>query len=74
MPSAYPRRQRTEGMLAAVAAAGDIKTLARRLKLTPQAVSIWRDVPLRYLLAVEQITGVPRETLRPDIYRKEETQ
>ena len=74
MASPYPRRRRTEGLLAALRASGGLRPLARSLDLTPQAISMWHDIPLKYLLAVEQATGVPRETLRPDIYRKEEVQ
>lgn len=42
--------------------------LARRLGITPQALSQWDRVPPLRVLEVERITGVPRHELRPDIY------
>lgn len=42
---------------------------ARALGLTPSAVSQWKRVPVKHLLAVEAATGIPRELLRPDLYR-----
>lgn len=45
--------------------------LARRLRITVQAVSGWRasgKIPPGRVLAVEAVTGVPRHALRPDFY------
>lgn len=42
--------------------------LAGHLGITPQAISQWERVPVMHVLRVEQITGVPRHELRPDIY------
>ena len=42
---------------------------ARALGLTPGAISQWKRVPVKHLLAVEAATGIPRERLRPDLYR-----
>lgn len=42
--------------------------LARELDLTRQAVSRWSRVPPKHVLRVEELTGVSRHTLRPDIY------
>lgn len=33
----------------------------------------WKKVPDKHLLKIEQITGIPREELRPDLYRKTTT-
>ena len=44
--------------------------LARRLKIKPQAVAAWRDIPAHHIVAVEKATGVDRERLRPDLYRR----
>ncbi len=45
-----------------------ISDLARALDLTRQAVSRWSRVPPKHVLKVEELTGVSRHTLRPDIY------
>lgn len=42
--------------------------LSRTKKITPQAVSQWKQVPPDRVLAVESLTGVSRHLLRPDIY------
>lgn len=44
--------------------------LAKRLGITQGAISQWlkRGVPPERCKAVEKITGIPREKLRPDIY------
>lgn len=36
--------------------------------VTPQAVWRWRRVPAEHALAIEKLTGIPRERLRPDIF------
>lgn len=36
--------------------------------VTPQAVGQWRQCPHMWVLKVEQVTGVLRHELRPDIY------
>lgn len=52
----------------AIEAAGTSKELARRLGITPQALSQWKRVPPLRALLVERVTGIPRHELRPDIY------
>lgn len=47
---------------------GGIVQLSLRLGLSRGAVSQWRRIPAERVLAVEQLTGVPKEILRPDIY------
>ena len=37
-------------------------------EITPQAVAQWKQVPAERVLKVEQVTGVPRNRLRPDLY------
>ncbi len=43
--------------------------LARHLGVTRQAISDWPLVPIDRLKEVEKFTGIPREKLRPDIFR-----
>lgn len=49
-------------------AAGGPSALAKKLGLKPQGVSQWTQVPAKHALAVEELTGVSRHDLRPDIY------
>lgn len=52
----------------AIKAVGSSKELARRIGVTPQAVSQWKAVPPSRVLAVERASGVSRTVLRPDLY------
>jgi DNA-binding transcriptional regulator YdaS (Cro superfamily) len=44
--------------------------LAKKIGVTQGAISQWlkRGVPPKRVRAVERVTGIPRERLRPDIY------
>lgn len=64
------RKSRSGGLAKAINAVGSITALADRLRLTPQAVAQWEEVPADRCLAVEKATDVPRYALRPDIYGK----
>jgi DNA-binding transcriptional regulator YdaS (Cro superfamily) len=47
---------------------GAVSQLARRLGITHSAILQWRGrVPLKRIAAVERITGIPRDVLRPDL-------
>ena len=46
-----------------------IRRIAKGLSLTTQAVYAWPRVPAEKIVRVEEITGIPREELRPDLYR-----
>jgi DNA-binding transcriptional regulator YdaS (Cro superfamily) len=48
--------------------------ITRELGLSRGAVSQWPRVPAERVIDVERITGIPREELRPDIYRDERSQ
>lgn len=58
------------GVRLAVGAAGSTRKLARLLGISGQAVAKWDQVPAHQIIAVERVTGVPREVLRPDLYRE----
>lgn len=47
-----------------------IRSIAEGLKLTTQAVYAWPRVPAEKVVRVEEITGIPREELRPDLYER----
>jgi DNA-binding transcriptional regulator YdaS (Cro superfamily) len=59
----------TMGLRKALDAAGSRRKLARILGVSHQAMSKWHDVPAHWIIRIEQVTGVPREELRPDLYR-----
>jgi DNA-binding transcriptional regulator YdaS (Cro superfamily) len=60
--------ERPAGFAAAVKAAGGLMELARLLRIRPQAIIQWKDVPIERLLQIEALTGVPRHVLRPDLF------
>ena len=62
--------QRDAGLRLAIAGAGGVGELARRLGLAQPSVSRWRRVPAERIVAVEAASGIPREFLRPDLYRR----
>jgi len=42
--------------------------LASALELSPGTVSQWRQVPAHHCLKIEEVTGISRHRLRPDVY------
>lgn len=56
----------------AIKSAGGVGLLAKSLGITPQAVSLWTEVPPLRVLAVENVSGIPRHELRPDLYPRDE--
>ena len=48
--------------------AGSGAELAKQLGITRAAVWQWKQVPANRVIAVEAITRIPREKLRPDLY------
>lgn len=54
---------------------GRAAEIARRLQISAQAVGKWRRsgrIPIERVIDVEQITGISRHDLRPDIYPRED--
>jgi DNA-binding transcriptional regulator YdaS (Cro superfamily) len=49
---------------------GLMARVAYELGLTRAAVWRWDEVPAERVVAVERITGIPREALRPDLYTR----
>lgn len=56
------------GLQAAISAVGGVTELARRIGISQPSVSNWTRVPAERVLTVEQVTGVARAVLRPDLY------
>ncbi|NIW50572.1 MAG: hypothetical protein GWN14_29285 [candidate division Zixibacteria bacterium] len=46
--------------------------LAKDLGISTQAVYQWRRIPVEHVLKIEEMTGVTRYEMRPDIYGKGE--
>lgn len=59
---------RTEALRRAIEKVGGLAGIAKPLGISEQAVSQWDEVPPLRVLAVEQVSGVPRHELRPDLY------
>ena len=56
--------------------AGGLTKVARDLNVPIATVSSWRlrcQIPVRRVLDVERVTGVPRHEIRPDIYPPPQT-
>lgn len=49
---------------------GRRSALAAALKINPGALSQWVQVPADRAADVEAFTRIPREKLRPDVFRK----
>jgi len=59
----------TDILKAAIKAGGGPGHLAKTLgNLSSQAISQWKEIPVRKVLEVEAATGISRHDLRPDIY------
>jgi hypothetical protein len=61
--------EREPGLIHAINIAGSAHALARLLGISPTAVLSWKRIPASRLLKIEEVTKIPREKLRPDLYR-----
>jgi TorA maturation chaperone TorD len=59
---------RDSGLIEAINAAGGVTELARRIGISQPSVTNWDRVPADRVVTVEQVTGVARMRLRPDLY------
>lgn len=62
------RIRKDQGLLAALKASKSMRSLALAIGIKPQSLIKWDQVPPERVIAVESVTGVPREVLRPDLY------
>lgn len=56
----------------AIEVAGGMRSLGRKLGIRHQAISQWDRCPATRVLELERLTGIARETLRPDMYPPED--
>lgn len=54
--------------------AGGPSKVARLLGIHHSAVLRWQDVPYERVLELEAATGIPREELRPDFFKRTPTE
>jgi TorA maturation chaperone TorD len=59
---------REQGLKDAIRAAGGVRALAQKIGISQPSVSNWTRVPADRITAVEAVTGVSREVLRPDLF------
>jgi TorA maturation chaperone TorD len=62
---------RDSGLNEAIAAAGGVSELARRIGIAQPSLSNWARIPAERVLQVEAVTGVSRALLRPDLFAGE---
>ena len=68
----FPQQgERDRGLRLAIEAAGSMGKLGKTLGISAQAIQQWREVPAERIIAIEKVTGIPRERLRPDLFRRE---
>jgi DNA-binding transcriptional regulator YdaS (Cro superfamily) len=63
----------TDPVRLAAEKAGGIVKLSLALGLSRGAASQWKRIPAERLVEVERLTGIPREILRPDLYRVQQS-
>jgi DNA-binding transcriptional regulator YdaS (Cro superfamily) len=61
--------KRSNGLGEIRAHRGMAAKLARNLKVNQSTISRWEKIPAELVVIVERITGIPREKLRPDLYK-----
>jgi TorA maturation chaperone TorD len=64
---------RDPGLNEAIRAVGGVSELARKIGIAQPSVSNWTRVPAERVVAVEEVTGISRTVLRPDLYRADTT-
>lgn len=62
------RYDRDPALIDVFKAMGSASALAKSLGLTRAAVSRWSRIPIRHLATVSELTNIPRQRLRPDLY------
>lgn len=63
------RTDRSQPLDRAIWALGGVRKAAQKLGVTTQAVSKWRQVPLKRIMAIVALTGLEPYQIRPDLYK-----
>ncbi len=58
------------GLQQAIEAVGGVSELARKIGISQPSVSNWSRIPAERVATVEQVTGVGRAVLRPDLFHE----
>ena len=64
-------RKRNPIINKAAAKLGGIVALSQALGLSRGAAANWSEIPVDHVAKLERLTGIPREVLRPDIFRRQ---
>lgn len=57
-----------DGLQKAMEVMGSRSALARALGIDQAAIFRWKQIPSKWIIPIERVSGVPREELRPDLY------
>jgi TorA maturation chaperone TorD len=60
---------RDVGLQQAIEAAGGVSELARKIGISQPSVSNWSRIPAERVATIEEVTGISRAVLRPDLFR-----
>jgi DNA-binding transcriptional regulator YdaS (Cro superfamily) len=63
-------RKRNPIIFKAATKLGGIVRMSQALGLSRGAASQWSEIPVDHVARLEKLTGIPREVLRPDIFRR----
>jgi len=50
---------------------GRLTRLAEKLEVSPSTILTWKKIPAQRCIAIEEFTGISRNSLRPDIFGEE---
>jgi len=59
------------GLQQAIQAVGGVSELARKIGISQPSVSNWSRIPAERVAIIEEVTGVGRALLRPDLFREQ---
>ena len=62
------QRLNDNGLKTAIETVGGVRALASLIGLSPHTIYRWRRVPAERIVRIEEVTDVPRDVLRPDLY------
>jgi DNA-binding transcriptional regulator YdaS (Cro superfamily) len=65
----YIAKTPDKGLQHAIKTAGGVRRLAELLGTSHVAILSWGRIPSHRIIQIERVTGIPREELRPDLYR-----